>query len=108
MINPKLYIIQPMNGRSDAEIKAARNTCLKFLCDVFGQVREVDSFIEDLPGVPAPGREPLLYLGQSISKMAEADLVVIWGDDWEKYRECRIEREAAVAYGIPCIKVEGV
>jgi len=42
-------------------------------------------------------KDPLYYLGKSISIMADADAVVFIGD-WIHARGCLIEYEAALAY----------
>lgn len=42
---------------------------------------------------------PLWYLGESIKKMSEAD-VVYFATGWAKARGCQIEHECAVKYNL--------
>lgn len=92
----KLFISQPMNGRTDDEILMERRRIERDVENDFGTyVDVIDSFIQDAP-VDA---KPLWYLGESLKKLAEAD-VAIFAKGWQKSRGCRIEHDAAVAYGI--------
>lgn len=45
------------------------------------------------------------YLGESLKKMAYADLVV-FTPNWKKGRGCRIEHECAKAYGFPILELK--
>lgn len=100
----KLFVSQPMNGLSDAEIKDTRRRvyciaiekiCNKNRWDRTDKIELIDSFFQ---GAPVDAN-PLWYLGESLKKLAEAD-VTIFAKGWQKSRGCRIEHEAAVAYGI--------
>lgn len=97
----KLFISQPMNGKSDDEIlkerqyliaKAEERTSEKF--DV------LETFFQ---GAPADAK-PLWYLGKSLEYLAEADLAV-FAMDWNSARGCQIEHTAAQQYGIPTMEV---
>lgn len=99
------FISQPMDGKTDEEIKADRRKCEAWLARAFGSFATIDSFIaEDAPkdckNIPA------WYLGESIKKLARADVLVLWGD-WIDARGCLLEREVAIKYGIPVIKNGG-
>lgn len=92
----KLFISQPMNGRTDDEILMERRRIERDVENDFGTyVDVIDSFFQ---GAPVDAK-PLWYLGESLKKLAEAD-VAIFAHGWQKSRGCRIEHEAAVAYGI--------
>lgn len=96
----KLFISQPMRGKSNDEIKQVRNEALVIAHNITNDdVTLIDSFFEDAP-VDA---NPLWYLGKSIELMAEADYVY-FADCWWMARGCRIEHECAVQYGLTIIK----
>lgn len=95
----KLFISQPMRGKSNEEILAVRKAAIESAERELGEkVEVIDSFFQDAP-VDA---QPLWYLAKSLELMAGAD-VVYFCKDWEKYRGCKIENICAVEYGIPLI-----
>lgn len=92
----KLFISQPMRGRTDAEILAERNAAIEAVKKKFGDdVEPIDSFFETAPHEA----KPLWFLSKSIELLAEAD-AVYFCDGWESARGCRIEHMCAVAYGL--------
>lgn len=96
----KLFISQPMRGKSDEEILAVREMAIKAAEEMIGeQVEVIDSFFQS---APADAR-PLWFLGKSLELMATAD-VVYFADGWQEARGCRIEHECAVEYGIDRIE----
>ena len=96
----KLFISQPMRGKTDEEILAVRERAIESAERNIGEkVEVIDSFFQNVPEVES---KPLWCLGKSLMLMAEAD-VVYFAKDWEKYRGCRIENECAVEYGIELI-----
>ena len=86
----KLFISQPMKGKTNEQIEAER----KKVIAQFEDVEVIDSFFKDVPH----DATPLWYLGESIKLLGEAD-VVYFCKDWEKYNGCTIEHECAVRYG---------
>ena len=95
----KLFISQPMRGKTDEEILAVRQEAIDMTKEkLFGELEVIDSFFEDAP-VDA---KPLWYLGKSIELLAEADIAV-FAPGWEYFRGCRIEHTCAVEYGIEII-----
>lgn len=101
----KLFVSQPMTGLSDDEIMKARYYAVR---EAERKIRNktntytrhkvlevIDSFFQDAP----TDAKHLWYLGESLKKLSEAD-VVIFAKNWQKSRGCKIEHEAAVAYGI--------
>lgn len=96
----KLFISQPMRGKTDDEILAVREKAIESAERNLGEkVEVIDSFFRNAP----VGSDPLWYLGQSILRLATAD-VAYFAKDWEKFRGCRIEHECAVEYGIDVIE----
>lgn len=92
----KLFISQPMRGKTDEEILAVRKLAVKQVQERIGEnVEVIDSFFQEHPTFD----KPLKYLAASITLLADAD-VVYFTRDWYKARGCKIERICALAYGI--------
>ncbi len=93
----KLFISQPMNGRTDEEINAERAQAVQDVRQLIGEeVEPLDTFFTDYDG------KPLEFLGKSIMIMAQADLVHFC-KGWQNARGCRVERAAADNYGISIV-----
>lgn len=90
----KLFISQPMKGKTDEQILEERNKAAGLFILEGENVEVIDSFFKDAPAKAAP----LWYLGESIKLLGEAD-VVYFCKDWQKYNGCTIEHECAVRYG---------
>lgn len=96
----KLFISQPMRGKSNEEIKFARNEAVVRARNIAKEeVVVIDSFFEDAP-VDA---KPLWFLGKSIELLAQADYVY-FAEGWDNARGCIIEHECASRYGLTIIK----
>ena len=96
----KVFISQPMRGKSEEEILNERNKAIKFFKDNNCNIEILDSYFKDYN--PQTGSIPLKYLSKSIEILADADVLLCIGD-WENYRGCRIEHECAKQYGIKII-----
>jgi hypothetical protein len=95
----KLFISQPMGGKTKEEIESVRKTAIESAERHLGEkVEVIDSYFED-----HEDHLPLWYLGKSLQLLAEAD-VAYFAKDWEQYRGCRIENECAIEYGINVIE----
>ena len=79
----KLFISQPMKGKSDEEILAEREKAIQ-------RAKEADA-------------KPLWYLGESLKLLATAD-VAYFALGWEDARGCKIEHTCALEYGIDVIE----
>lgn len=91
---PKLFISQPMQGKSMEEIFAEREEAIKKATKFVKRDMEViDSYIQDAP----EGVKPLWFLGKSLELMADAD-VVYFAEGWQKARGCQLEYKCAQAY----------
>ena len=91
----KLFISQPMRGKTDGEIKAERAEIIKRGTAQFGEVEVIDSFFENAPH----DARPLWFLGKSLELLSTADCAY-FAEGWKDYRGCRIEHECAFQYGI--------
>ena len=95
----RVFISQPMQGKTDEEIKQVRDMDIEFIKTVYPDAEIIDSF---MPGnAPKDSRSGVYKLGQSIQLLAEADVLFL-SKGWEQARGCRIEQSVAVSYGIEC------
>nr|DAV50718.1 MAG TPA: protein of unknown function (DUF4406) [Caudoviricetes sp.] len=95
----KLFISQPMQGKTDAVIKAERIKAIQSAEEIVGEpVEVIDSFIENAP----VNAKPLWFLGKSLELLADAD-AAYFAPGWKEARGCRIEHICALEYGIVCI-----
>lgn len=96
----KLFISQPMKGKTKEEILAEREKAIASAFRLFNEKPEViDSYFEDAPA----DANPLWYLGKSLQLLSTAD-VAYFAEGWEKARGCRIENTCAIEYGIAVIE----
>ena len=86
----KVFISQPMNGRSNRSILEER----KPIVDAYEKDgwEVIDSVLDMGPA------DALVYLAESIKLLNDADRVVMM-NGWAKSRGCRIEHEIAISYG---------
>ena len=97
----KLFVSQPMRGKTDEEIIKEREAIIKKAEAVIGEELEViDSFFE---GAPVDA-SPLWFLGKSIELLSKAD-VAVFGKGWDDARGCRIENECCIEYGITFVNI---
>lgn len=95
----KLFISQPMKGKSDKEILKEREQAIKEAEELLKEpVEVIDSFFQN---APAEAR-PLWFLGKSLELLSTAD-VAYFVKGWQDARGCKIEHECATQYGIRAI-----
>lgn len=94
----KLFVSVPMKGRTEEEIKASIQK-MKKIAEIYeGEELElIDSYIEDNP--PKDSKEAVWYLGESLKKLAQADVFIGIRESFD-WNGCQIERETAEKYGI--------
>jgi hypothetical protein len=94
----KLFVSVPMKGRTEEEIKASIQK-MKKIAEIYeGEELElIDSYVEDNP--PKNSKEAVWYLGESLKKLAQAD-VFIGIDEAYDWNDCCIEKDTAYRYGI--------
>ena len=103
----RLFISQPMRGKSDEEIESEREDLIAIAKAVYagrGEVEVIDSFFKGGLNAPAGAKAPLYYLSKSLELLATAD-VAIFAKDWREARGCRIEHECADGYGVARIEL---
>ena len=95
----KLFISQPMRGKTSEEILAVREKAIASAERELGEpVEVIDSFFKDAPH----DARPLWFLGKSLELLSTAD-VAYFAKGWEDARGCRIENQCAIDYGIDLI-----
>lgn len=96
----KLFISQPMKGKTDDEILAEREKAIKSAERQLGEpVEVIDSFFQSAP-VDA---KPLWFLGKSLELLSGAD-IAYFAKGWQEARGCKIENTCAIEYGIAVIE----
>ncbi len=100
----KLFVSVPMKGSTEEEIRASIEK-MKRIAEVYeGEELElIDSYIEDNP--PKDNNQGIWYLGESLKKLASADVFIGITGAWD-WNGCYIEQETAGRYGIKCYRVE--
>lgn len=96
----KLFISQPMKGKSDEDILAERKKAIKSAEEKIGEpVEVIDSFFQEAP----VNAKPLWFLGKSLELLAGAD-IAYFAKGWQDARGCRIEHTCAAEYNIDRIE----
>ena len=96
----KLFISQPMKGKTNEEIEVERAKAIEEAKAVLKEdVEVIDSFFK---GAPVDAK-PLWFLGKSIELLSQAD-IVYFAKDWDKYRGCKIEHMCAIEYDLNIIE----
>lgn len=96
----KVFISQPMRGKTDEEILRVRAEAIAAAERLLGEDAEaIDSFFQGAP----TGAKPLWYLGESLKLLADAD-VAFFARGWKEARGCKIEHASAMEYGVPVVE----
>lgn len=96
----KLFISQPMRGKTDEEILAERKKAIESAERNLGEpVEVIDSFFQNA----LADARPLWFLGKSLELLSTAD-IAYFAKGWEDARGCRIENQCAIEYGIEVIE----
>ena len=109
MEKKKLFISEPMKDRDFKEIVKCREVFivrndLDEAYDILGNLvpTEQAGSLYDDDAFEEVLSVPLYVLAASLNVMSRCD-VALFRKGWEKARGCRIEHEAAVAYGLEII-----
>lgn len=95
----KLFISQPMRGKTDEEILAEWADAVQAARDALGEeVEVIDSFFGT-----SDMSHALEYLGESLKLLAKAD-IAYFAPGWREARGCKIEHACADAYGVHYIE----
>ena len=96
----KLFISQPMRGKTDEEILTVRERAIISAKEKIGdEIEVVDSFFQNAPH----DARPLWFLGKSSELLSTAD-IAYFAKGWQDFRGCKMEHQAALEYGITVIE----
>ena len=102
----KAMLSQPINGKTEEEIVATRNRAISFLQEKGYEIVNTLFTDEWYSNESMKNRGvvqiPLCFLAKSLENMSLCH-VVFFCKGWEDARGCRIEHEAAKAYGLEII-----
>lgn len=97
----KLFISQPMKGKSDEEILRERENAIKSAEKILKEPVEVIDLI--FRAGPDTTNKPLWFISESLKLLSTAD-IAYFPKGWEGARACRVEHACAVECGITVIE----
>lgn len=99
----KAMLSQPMAGKSEEEIRATREKAIKALekrnYEIVNTLFTDEWYSSDKMKERGVVQIPLCFLAKSLENMSLCH-AVYFCKGWEQARGCRIEHDAAVAYGL--------
>lgn len=105
----KAMLSQPMAGKTDEEIAAAREKAIAALkargYEVVNTLFTDDWYSNEQMKARGVVQIPLCFLAKSLENMSLCH-AAYFCKGWEKARGCKIEHDAAVAYGLDIIYEE--
>ena len=105
----KAMLSQPMAGKTDEEIIATREKAIAVLkskkYEIVNTLFTDEWYSNESMKTRGVVQIPLVFLAKSLENMSLCD-AAYFCKGWEKARGCRIEHEAAVAYGLEIIYEE--
>lgn len=105
----KAMLSQPMNGKTDEEIVATREKAIKVLkereYEIVNTLFTDEWYSKEKMEERGVVQIPLCFLAKTFESMSLCH-AVYFCKGWEKARGCRIEHEAAIAYGLDVIYEE--
>jgi hypothetical protein len=108
-MNKKAMLSQPMAGKTDEEIVATREAAIKVLkekgYEIVNTLFTDDWYKKEQMESRGVVQIPLCFLAKSLENMSLCH-TVYFCKGWDKARGCKIEHEAAVAYGVDILYEE--
>ena len=105
----KAMLSQPMAGKSEEEIRATREKAIKALekrnYEIVNTIFTDEWYSSDKMKERGVVQIPLCFLAKSLENMSLCH-AVYFCKGWEQARGCRIEHDAAVAYGLTILYEE--
>ena len=102
----KAMLSQPMNGKTEQEIQQTRERAIKALTekgyDVVNTLFTDEWYDDENMKQRCVVQIPLCFLAKSLENMSKCH-AVYFCKGWESTRGCKIEHDAAVAYGLDII-----
>ena len=99
----RVMISQPMNGKTNDQIKKEREEVINKFKDLHIDV--FDTIIEECadPDIYNDYHPALFYMAKSIDFMAQVDAIYFM-NGWQNARGCRIERKIAEEYNVKILE----
>lgn len=105
----KAMLSQPMAGKTEEEIIATREKAIATLksmgYEVVNTLFTDEWYSQESMSTRGVVQVPLCFLAKSLENMSLCD-AAYFCKGWEKARGCKIEHDAAVAYGLKVIYEE--
>lgn len=105
----KAMLSQPMAGKTDEEIKKARESAIQALekkgYEVVNTLFTDEWYSKEAMEQRGVVQIPLCFLAKSLENMSKCH-AAYFCKGWRQARGCRIEHEAALAYGLEVIYEE--
>ena len=102
----KAMLSQPMAGKTDDEIREAREKAITALekegCEIVNTLFTDEWYSKESMEERGVVQIPLCFFAKSLESMSKCH-VAYFCKGWENARGCRIEHDAAVAYGLEII-----
>jgi len=103
----KAMLSQPMNGKTEQEIVETRERAIKVLTDMGYEIVNTlftdEWYSKEAMEERGVVQIPLCFLAKSLENMSKCH-VAYFCDGWQNARGCKIEHDAAVAYGLEVIE----
>jgi hypothetical protein len=102
----KIFISMGMMAKSTDQVRVEMYKVFKHILKRLPHAELIDSIIDDADTNIALGGDSvgIYYLGESVKRMAEAD-IVFFVNNWFDFRGCKIEREIAKRYDKFCVEI---
>ena len=105
-VKPKAMLSQPMAGKSEAEIEETRNRAITALksqgYSIINTLFTDEWYSKEAMEKRGVVQIPLCFLAKSLENMANCH-TAYFCKGWENARGCRVEHDAAKAYGLTVI-----
>lgn len=105
----KAMLSQPMAGKTDEEIRATREKAIAVLkekgYEIVNTLFTDEWYSKESMEERGVVQTPLFFLAKSLEKMSLCH-AVYFCKGWDQTRGCRLEHDAAVAYGLTIIYEE--
>lgn len=105
----KAMLSQPMAGKTEEEIVATRRRAIEKLTEsgyeVVNTLFTDEWYSEEKMAERGVVQYPLMFLAKSLENMSLCD-AAYFCKGWENARGCKIEHDAAVAYGLTILYEE--